>query len=332
MRAARIGLAIVLAVTATFSFTVADTVSKYLAGHGTPVLQIALARYAVPLGALVLLYVPQRGLRLLRTAHPWTQLARGLLLTSATICMILAMRAMPIAEAQAISFVHPLLLTVLAALVLGERVRPLTWVAVATGFAGLLLIVRPGGGFDRPAALLPLAMALSYSTYQMLTRRLADRDSPLGSLFYVMLVGTAACAVAQPLVWRSPDAQVWALLALAGAGAGLGHLCMIRALGLAPASRLAPFAYVQMVWVVAFGVLVFGNLPDRLTLLGIAVVVGGGLLATLSRRRAHSTEGNDTRRRAAPPSCLQEAKTESTTANRGDAVARSACCGCAAEG
>ncbi len=281
---ARVGRGIAMAIAATFSFTVADTASKYLAGHGVAVLQVALARYAIPLVALLVLYAPQRGLGLFRTAHPWIQLLRGLLLTSATVCMVLAMRAMPIAQAQAISFVHPLLLTVLAALVLGERVRPLTWGAVALGFCGLLLIVRPGGGVDHVAALLPLAMALSYSSYQMLTRRIADRDSALSSLFYVMGVGTLACLAAQPLVWRTPDAGAGALLLLAGAGAGVGHLLMIRALGLAPASRLAPFAFVQMVWVVGFGLVVFGDFPDRLTLLGIGVVVAGGLLASVSRR------------------------------------------------
>ncbi len=278
----RHGHGVALAFAATLMFASADTLSKYLAGI-YPINQIVFARYVVPLLLVVAMYGPRRGVALVRTQHPWLQVLRGLLLTSCTVTIVLAMRMMPIAEAQAISFIHPLLLTLIAVVFLRERVNPLVWLAIAMGFGGVLLIVRPGGGFDTPAVLLPLIMALSYALYQALTRYVTARDAVANSMFFVMLVGAAVTGISLMLSHKSPDLRGGLLLGCAGLLSGTGHFCMIRALESAPASRVAPVAYVQVLWVILLGAWVFGNLPVGLTLLGIAMVVGGGLFATMAR-------------------------------------------------
>lgn len=278
------GRGIVMALLATVAYAVVDTLSKYQARE-YPVGMIVWARYAVPLILLLAVFLPRRGARMLRTAFPWTQLARGMLLTGGTVFIVLAYRVMPIAEAQAISFIHPVLLTVLAVVFLGERVTALGWAAVLLGFSGVLIIVRPGGGLFTPAAFLPLGLAACFSSYQLFTRLIAGKESWLNSLFCVLLVGTVAMSAALPLAWVAPTAKGMVLFVLIGVTSGIGHFTMIKALEFAPASLIAPFAYIQLLWVSILGAFVFGDFPDAVTLVGMAVVVAGGLLVAASRRR-----------------------------------------------
>jgi len=274
---------ILMAVLATISYAVVDTLSKYQARE-YPVGMIVWARYAVPLVVLLLVFLPRRGRSMLRTAFPLIQLVRGVLLTAGTLFIVLAYRVMPIAEAQAISFIHPVLLTLLAVVFLGEKVSRLGWAAVLLGFIGVLIIVRPGGGLFTPAALLPLGLALCFSFYQMFTRVIATKESSINSLFCVLLVGSVVMSLALPFVWVDPTAKGVFFFALIGLSSGIGHFSTIKALEYAPASLLAPFAYVQLLWVSILGVLVFGDFPDGITILGMAIVVAGGLLVVTSRR------------------------------------------------
>ncbi|MDR3220509.1 MAG: DMT family transporter [Candidatus Accumulibacter sp.] len=280
-RAAR---GILMALSATVAYAVVDTLSKYQAREYS-VWMIVWARYFVPLVLLLAVFLPKRGARMLRTAFLPVQLIRGVLLTAGTVFIVFAYRVMPLAEAQAISFIHPILLTLLAVIFLGEKVSPLGWVSVLIGFSGVLIIARPGGGLFTPAALLPLAMALSFSTYQIFTRRIAGRENWLNSLFWVLLVGALAMSVALPFSWTDPTPKGLFFFALIGVTSGLGHFLMIKALEFAPASLLAPFAFIQLLWFVILGALVFGDFPDAVTLFGIAVVVTGGLLVAVSRHR-----------------------------------------------
>jgi len=274
---------ILMAVLATISYAVVDTLSKYQARE-YPVGMIVWARYAVPLVVLLLVFLPRRGRSMLRTAFPLIQLVRGVLLTAGTLFIVLAYRVMPIAEAQAISFIHPVLLTLLAVVFLGEKVSRLGWAAVLLGFIGVLIIVRPGGGLFTPAALLPLGLALCFSFYQMFTRVIATKESSINSLFCVLLVGSVVMSLALPFVWVDPTAKGVFFFALIGLSSGIGHFSTIKALEYAPASLLAPFAYVQLLWVCILGIVVFGDFPDGITILGMAIVVAGGLLVVTSRR------------------------------------------------
>lgn len=277
------GRGIAMAILATISYAVVDTLSKYQA-RDYPVEMIVWARYAVPLVLLLAVFLPQRGRSMLRTAFPAIQLIRGILLTGGTLFIVLAYRVMPIAEAQAISFIHPVLLTLLAILFLGEKVNRLGWAAVLIGFSGVLLIVRPGGGLFTPAAFLPLGLAFCFSSYQIFTRLIANKENSINSLFCVLLVGTLVMSGALPNAWIDPTPRGLLLFGLIGITSGIGHFSMIKALEYAPASLLAPFAYVQLLWVSLLGSLVFGDFPDALTLVGMAIVVAGGLLVAFSRR------------------------------------------------
>ncbi len=278
------GRGILLTVLATIAYAVADTLSKFQ-DRDFPVLMIVWARYFVPFALVLVVYFPRRGRRLWRTAFPGVQLIRGLLLTAGTVSMIFAYRFIPLAEAQAIGFIHPVLLTLLAVAFLGEEVSTLGWVAVLLCFSGVLIIIRPGGGLFTPAALLPLGLALCYSTYQLFTRRIAGRESAVSSLFYVMAIGTLTMTASLPFVWVTPGAKAMFIFVLIGAMSGLGHFAMIKALEVAPASLVAPFGYVQLLWVGLLGWLVFGDVPGAMTLFGMGVVVAGGLLVLATRRR-----------------------------------------------
>ena len=272
-----------MALLATVAYAVVDTLSKYQA-RDYPVEMIVWARYAVPLVLLLAVFLPQRGRRMLHTAFPLLQLIRGVLLTAGTVFIVFAYRVMPIAEAQAISFIHPVLLTLLAVIFLGEKVSRLGWAAVLLGFSGVLVIVRPGGGLFTAAALLPLGLALSFSSYQIFTRLVARREDSINSLYCVLLVGSVVMSLALPFAWIAPTAKGLLFFALIGITSGAGHFLTIKALEYAPASLLAPFAYIQLLWVSILGMAVFGDFPDSITLLGMAIVVAGGLLVAASHR------------------------------------------------
>ena len=281
------GRGVVMALLATVAYAVVDTLSKYQA-RDYPVEMIVWARYAVPLVLLLAVFLPQRGRRMLRTAFPLLQLIRGVLLTAGTVFIVFAYRVMPIAEAQAISFIHPVLLTLLAVVFLGEKVSRLGWVAVLLGFSGVLVIVRPGGGLFTIAALLPLGLALSFSSYQIFTRLVARREDAITSLYCVLLVGSVVMSLALPFAWIAPTAKGLLFFALIGITSGAGHFLTIKALEYAPASLLAPFAYIQLLWVSILGMAVFGDFPDSITLIGMAIVVAGGLLVAASHRHQQS--------------------------------------------
>lgn len=273
-----------MALLATVAYAIVDTLSKYQARE-YPVGMIVWARYFVPLALLLAVFLPRRGWSMLRSVYPAIQLARGVLLTAGTVFIVFAYRVMPIAEAQAISFIHPVLLTLLAVVFLGEKVSPLGWAAVLLGFSGVLIIVRPGGGLFTPAAILPLGLAFSFSSYQIFTRLISGKEDSLTSLFCLLLVGSVAMSVALPFSWIDPSPKGLFFFALIGVTSGIGHFSTIKALEYAPASLLAPFAYIQLLWVSILGALVFGDFPGAVTLIGMGVVVAGGLLVAVSRRR-----------------------------------------------
>lgn len=273
----------VMAVLATIFYAIVDALSKYQAREG-PVEVIVWARYAVPLVLLVAFFSPRLGRGMFVTRRPGIQVVRGILLTAGTVFIVFAYRVMPMAEAQAIFFIHPVLLTLLAVAFLGEKVNRAGWIAVLVGLIGVLIIVRPGGGLFNLAALLPIGLALTYSTYQIFTRLISGKEKSINSLFWVLLVGAVTMSFALPFTWVNPTAKGVAMLAVIGIVSGLGHFSMIKALECAPASLLAPFAYVQLIWISMLGVLMFGEFPDAITLIGMLIVTAGGLMVVFSKR------------------------------------------------
>jgi drug/metabolite transporter (DMT)-like permease len=267
-----------LMVLAILLFTVMDTLGKDLTAR-YPVPQVVWARYFFQF-ALMLLLIPRVGLGdLVRTARPGTHLVRGLLLAASTICLIGAISFVPLADAYAITFTAPLLVTVFSIPLLGERVRWRRWSAVLAGFAGVLIVIRPGFGATHWALALPLITALGFALYQILTRKVSavPGESSLAMLFYLACVGTAIMSALVPFFWQSVAPIDWLSMLAMGALGGVGHLILIRALKIAPASLLAPFVYSQIVWALLLGYLVFGDVPDRWMLVGCAVIVASGL-------------------------------------------------------
>jgi drug/metabolite transporter (DMT)-like permease len=270
-------------------FAVMDSLSKYLTRF-YPVNNVVWARYLSHTLVVILFLGPRLGLDLVRTRRPGAQILRGLLLASASLCFVGALKYLPIAESSAISFLAPLLVTVAAVLLLKEKVELARWVAVVCGFIGVLIIIRPGSGIFTWASLLPLATALLFASYQILTRRLAGLERPYTSIFYSGLVGSLLLAIPLPYTWTTPHNAVHiTLFAAIGVIGVLGHLMLIKAYEYAPASRLAPFSYTQLVWVTIIGYLAFDDFPDFWSLVGIAVLMVSGIyIAThqhLSDRR-----------------------------------------------
>lgn len=223
-----------------------------------------------------------------RTRHPFLQLARSSLLLVATMCFFGGLVYLPLAEASAISFLTPVLIVVLSLPILGERPHRGRWISAIVGFAGILIVLRPGSAVFHPAAVLMVAMALANAFYGLLTRKLAD-ESPYTSLFYSALVGTVVLTLLLPLAltegWPAPaDAAVFLLLGLL---AGLGHWCVIRAYSHAPAAMLTPFSYLQMLWATLYGWLLFGHLPDGVSAFGMGVIVASGAVLALVEHRRH---------------------------------------------
>ena len=192
---------------------------------------------------------------------------------------------LPLADAAAIAFVLPLFVAALAVPMLKERLDMPRVLAIAVGLAGALVVVRPGSGVFTLYALLPMAMALCNALYQILTRKIAGVEHPLTSLIWGAIVGAILFSAALPFAWKTPDQAVhWALLAVIGLLASVGHYLLIRAYDYASATLLAPFTYSGLIWAMLLGFLVFGNFPDGWSLFGMAVIVASGLFLA-SRQR-----------------------------------------------
>jgi drug/metabolite transporter (DMT)-like permease len=269
---------ILLIVAAVFLFSSMDTVAKYLL-RSYPIAPLVWARYAVHMAFMLLLLAPRMGLDLVRTAHPALQAVRGALLVASTGFFYLALAQLPLAEAAAITFAGPVLVAALSGPLLGERVSARQWLAVMLGFAGVLIIVRPGGGLLEPAALLPLGAALCFSVYQIMTRKLAGRENPITTLFYTALVGTLLTSLPLPFTWHTPSWIQVPLIIAMGLFGGFGHFLLIRAVEHASPHALAPFIYTQLVWSTLLAFLAFGEFPNAGSLLGIAIIIVAGLLA-----------------------------------------------------
>jgi drug/metabolite transporter (DMT)-like permease len=280
-RAAPAALAgIAFVVSAVACFAVLDTTVKYVGATVSVVVSVWF-RYAFQAVAMAAVMLPGKGWALPRTEHPRFQLLRGLLLTGISALAFLSLQYMPVGAFTAIIMTAPLVVTLLAALFLHERVSALRWLLVAGGFAGTLLIVRPGGAVLGWASLLPLTLVLMYAWFQILTSRMARTEDPLTMHFYTGWVGALLSSLALPLFWTLlPDAKTLALLMLIGLMGTVGHFLLILAFARTPASTLTPFLYTQVGFAMLGGWLVFGHVPGVWELGGIALIVLCGATAS----------------------------------------------------
>ena len=279
-------LGILLFIVALLLFATLDASAKYLTAFYT-VPFIVWARYASHLVLMLATVAPSHGRALIVTTRPIAMVLRGLLLLGLTLCSQTAFRLMPLAEATAIIFTNPLLISLLAGPMLGESITRRHWLALLAGFTGVVLITRPGSTLDPLGVAAALGSAVCYALYQILTRRLSDSEPPLRQLFYTALIGTLGMSLVLPEHWPSavPTASQALLLVALGACGGTGHFLLIRALREAPASTLAPLHYVQVAWATLLGWIVFGDFPDLLARLGILVIAASGLSLVLWRKK-----------------------------------------------
>jgi drug/metabolite transporter (DMT)-like permease len=275
---------IVLFLAAGLCFTLLDVVAKYLS-RDYSIVQIGWARYVFAIAILVVMLPPGQRRRPLASHRPALQVLRAALLVCVTLMFFLAVSYLPLADVTAVGFATPLIVTALGAWWLKEKVGPRRWIAVLVGLCGVLIIVRPTGTVHW-AILLALVFAFANAVFQLLTRVLSRHDSPHVSTAYLAAVGGVGLTAAVPFVWQSPDILGWVLHVVVGLMGGLGHYLLASAFGHAPASTLAPFAYLQLVWTTIAGLLVFGDFPDAWTILGAGILVASGVYLFYREARA----------------------------------------------
>ena len=280
------GIALVIAACACFS--VLDTTTKYISAW-VPLLMALWFRYAFQAVATTLVILPIRGKRVLRTRHLPFQVLRGVLLLASSLFAFASLKHMPVGEFTAIVMISPLAITVLAATVLKEKVSALRWLLVAGGFAGTLVIIRPGGEAFNWASLLPLCLVATNAWFQVLTSKLARTEDPVTMHLYTGWVGTLIASLALPFVWTQVSATwLWLALCLMGVMATIGHFMLILAYQRAPAATLTPYLYSQIAFAMLGGWLVFRHVPDQLSMAGmvmIAVCGAAGAWLTVRENR-----------------------------------------------
>ncbi len=285
---------ILLVVLATLAFAIGDTMTKQQAMRH-PVAVVIAVRYLVNLGLLTVFLGPRLGAGLWRTGRPWLVPLRGLCLALASLTMGMALQVMPLGETVAITYLAPFAVMLLAIPLLGERVGPASWIGVAVGFLGVLLIARPGGGLAPLGIALALVNAGFATGYHLMTRYLARTENVVAMLYQAALVGTLFFGIAAlgSLDALEIDLADLAMMVAIGVSSTLGHFLFTAAYREAPAALLAPVNYVHLAWAGGLGWLVFGHLPDGLGLTGMVLVASSGILIALNARAVRAKSRHD---------------------------------------
>jgi drug/metabolite transporter (DMT)-like permease len=259
-------------------FAILDTTTKHISAS-MPILLALWFRYLIQAVFSTVFFLPKRGMSLFKTEHPKFQMVRGALLFGSSLCAFFGLKYLPVGEFTAIASITPLVVTLMGALSLGEKVRKLRWALVLGAFAGTMVIVRPGSQHFDWVLIFPLVLILTNSGFQLLTSRMARTEDPVTMNVLTGWVGTALGAFLLPFVWELPTEWfVWAQLLLMGSFATVGHYLLILAFSKAPAAVLTPYFYTQIVFAMLGGWLIFDHMPDHWTLVGIGVVTLCGAL------------------------------------------------------
>jgi drug/metabolite transporter (DMT)-like permease len=284
----RAGFAIALVLVAAFVFALSDSVAKLAVATLDP-LQAFWIRSMV-VAALTLPVVLWRGgPEILRSSAPLTQLARGLLTFAASVAFLMGLRRLALADATAINFIWPVLVTVFSIVFLGERVGFRRTAATLAGFVGMLIIMRPGSAAFQSAAVFPLLTALFWAAASVLARVLSSADRSETTIAWSAMTTLAASTIAMPFVWRTPTTVEIAFAVTVGVGSAISHAMIVVAYGKAQASMLAPYSYAQLVFAAVCGYAFFGTLPDRWVVLGSVIIAASGLY-TIHRERVRRLE------------------------------------------
>lgn len=267
-------------------FTGIDTSAKWLVLSGMPSLEVVFARYSIHLLIVLAWFVPRFGPQVFKTSAPKLEIMRAVVLLGSTIFNFFAVAYLPLTVTGSILFASPILLCVLSIPLLGEQVGWRRWVAILVGFAGVLIIIQPGGSGFHWAMFLSLGAVTSYAFYNIFNRKLAGVDSPYTQQLYAALIATLCLLpfAFNGWVWPS-DTVGWIAFFAMGVFGALGHLLLTVAHRLAQASVLAPFVYPQIIYMSLASWLIFGQPPDIWIFVGAPIVIGSGLYIWLRERQ-----------------------------------------------
>ena len=266
-----------------FLFAAVDAQAKYLTLTLHPVQIVWFRQLGLLIGVVILL--AHQGRTILQTGYPGLQILRGFLAAGSATLFIVAVAYVPLADAVAVAFVAPFIVTVLGAVIIGERVGIRRWIAVIIGFAGAMIVIRPGFGVVHPALFLVLAAAVLFALRQVISRVMSSSDRTNTTVAYTALVSTALLTVPLPFIWRWPTTTTEMLLLVAIAVlAAMAEYLVIKALEVAQAVVVAPVQYSLLIWGTMYGYLLFGQFPDLWTGIGALIIVGTGIY-TFNRER-----------------------------------------------
>lgn len=271
-------------------FSVLNAISKALTEH-YPVGQVIWARYLFAFVFMMALFLPRSGRALFRWHNVGSQVVRGLLLFFSSLLYFHGLVYLPLATAASISLTSPLIVTALSSRFLGEPVGPARWIAVCVGFAGALIVVRPGHANFEWHSLLVVGSTLCSAFYQLYSRRYGQAERPDASATMATIVGSVVALPMLPFEWATPAfGWDWVLFVAIGVMAGVGHYFVTIAYSQAPAATIAPFNYGQLIGAAILGYLIFDSIPDFWTWVGAAVIVCSGLyLGHAERQRWRAT-------------------------------------------
>ncbi|MBY6159964.1 DMT family transporter [Mameliella alba] len=274
---------IVLMLLGFFSFAACDVLAKLLTESFHAAQVVWFRQIGLALGIIVLIVL--RGPSLLRSRLPFLQIFRGITAVLSAVCFVVGVSFVPLADAVAVTFIAPFVVTVLGAVFLREPVGIRRWIAVGIGFVGMLIVIRPGMGVLHPAIGFTVAAACFFALRQVLSRSLSGTDPVVTTVAYTSLTSITLVSLALPFVWITPG-EPWLWLVAIGLAvtAGLGEVLVIRALDIAQAVVVAPMHYSLILWSTFYGYVVFSDLPDGWTIFGCSIIVASGLY-TLHRER-----------------------------------------------
>lgn len=278
-------LGIFLMVTTTIVFASQDGLSKYLATEYN-VYMVVMIRYWFFAAFIMTISSRKPGgiKQVAKTKTPLLQIFRSLVLVAEMCVTILAFTLLGLAETHAIFASYPLIIAMLSGPILGEHVGWRRWLAICIGFFGILIILNPGNGIFSPYALVPLAGAILFALYGLLTRYAGQYDNSSTSFFWTGIVGCIAMTAIGLNFWDPVSQADWSIMLILSASGMLGHFLLIKCYEVAEASTVQPFAYLQLIWASLIGVIIFGEKITTNVLLGACIVVGAGLF-TLWRER-----------------------------------------------
>lgn len=302
-------LGIASAMGASCFFSINDSSIKFLSG-GYALHQIVLIRSLIGMAVIMaIVLLSGSGMAAFRTRRLGMHLVRGGFVVTSNLCFFLGLAAMPMADAVALFFIAPLLITALSVPMLGEKVGPRRWAAVGVGLLGVIVMLRPGAGIFHPAMLLPLFAAFCYAMLHMLTRRMGSTESSITLTLYVQMTFIAVCVISGLILgqgafaneadaslafltraWNWPAAQDWPILALIGCASAMGALLITHAYRSCEAGLVAPFEYVSMPLAIIFGLLIFGEWPEAMDWVGIGLICGAGLYTVWRETRANPVD------------------------------------------